>query len=271
MPNIKYYDDVKIIKKPIKYRIKSFFIFLFILLVVVGCFFSATYLSSALTVGNISNLIVYGSTNIKYDKSSMYAVILGKYLTFKEAEEVALGSTIQGASGYVWEDNNEYFVVGNIYSKEDDANNVAENLVSSKYSVEVKEIIFPKVNLTFDMYDNSNMGIIKSAFSIFNDIYSELYNYSLSFDKGEITHLAVSSYISQLRGEVKSLIVSVQNLINKSNSSLNVVQNYLIKLDETLEQAIIKTIDNTSTNYSLKNAIVNVVRFKYEMFNELAV
>ena len=63
----------------------------------------------------------------------------------------------------------------------------------------------------------------------------------------------------------------MQNLINKSNSSIAKVQEYLVGLDEVLDEAILKTIDNTATNYSLKNAIARVVRLEYEMVKSLKV
>ena len=269
MPNIMYYDDVKVLKKPVKQRLKSILKIFLVIAVVVGCFFGATYISSALTVGNLTSYIVYGGTTIKLDKKTMYAVVLGKYDTFGEAERVALGSTIQGASGYVWRQDNKFFVIGNIYNSKADADKVIGNISGTNYHTEVLEIGFGNLSLNFDTYDNSDMPAINKAFEIFEEAYIELYDYSIKYDSGDISHLAVSSNISKLRGEVKGLIVGVQTLINKVSSSLVVVQDYLVRLDEVLDQAILKTIDNTATNYSLKNAIASVVRLEYEMRNKL--
>ena len=268
MPKISYYDDVKVVKKPLRKGVFSKLkIFLFFVLVI-GCFWGAKHFSRALTVGNISNLIVFGDTKVKIKKSSLYAVTLGYYESQSEAEGVALGANIQGAGGYVWEDNG-YYVIGNIYSSESDAQRVVDNLKDTKYNVGIKEIIMPELKLNFDMYDNSDMDVINKSLNIFDDVYRNLYDYSIKFDKGEISHLAVSSHVSEVRGNVKALIIEVQNLINKNSSSLNKVQTALVKLDEILDQTIIKTIDNSSTNYSLKYAISVVARIKYDLFNDL--
>ena len=269
MSNIMYYEDVKVIKKPLKQRVKSFLKIFLVIATIVGCFFGATYLSSALTVGNLTSYIVYGGTSVKTKKKTMYAVTLGSYDDYTEAEKVALGSTIQGASGFVWEQDNKYYVIGNIYSSNSDAEKVIENISGTNYKAEVLKIEFASLNLNFDMYDNSNMPVVSKAFEIFGDVEEELYTYSIKFDSGDISHLAVSSNISTLRGEVKAIIVGVQNLINASESKLGVVQEYLIKVDEVLEQAILKTIDNTATSYSLKNAIASVVRLEYNLVNTL--
>ena len=269
MPNIEYYSDVKVLKKPLKERAKRVFkIFLF-LFVVVSCFLGAKYLSGALTVGNLGALIVYGDTSLKIDNSTLYAVTLGEYDTFEKAEQVALGATIQGASGFVWQDS-KYYVIGNIYPTEKDALSVMENLKETNYNIALKEIPFNSLKLDFSMYENKDMQIVNKAFKVVDKVYNSLYNYSIDFDKGEVSHLAVSSYISSLRGEVKSIIIDVQNLLNKSSSDLKNLQTTLIKIDEILDQAIIKVIDNTSTNYSLKYSISSVVRVKFELFNKLS-
>lgn len=269
MPNVTYYSDVKIFKKPLKTRVKNFFRFLMVVVVIMLCFLSARFLSSALTVGNLGALIVYGDTTLKVSESGYYAISMGVYSDELEAEKVALGTNIQGAGGYVWQNGGEYHVIGNVYSNFSDAEKVIENLKDTKYNITIMQINFPKLSLDFGMYDNSDMGTIKKAFDILDEVYSALYDYSIRFDKGEITHLAVSSGLSELRGEVKSIIVSVQNLINKQSSDLKKVQNALIKLDELLDQSIIKTIDNTATNYSLKYSIISCVRIKYDLFEEL--
>lgn len=268
MPKSRYYSDIKIIKKPLKQRVKGILKF-FIFFVLCGCcFFSAKIFSGALTVGKIGDFVMFGDTNLKVDSNKLFAVSLGEYDTKSEAEKVALGSNVQGAGGFVWEDK-KYYVIGNIYLNIDDANKVVKNLKESNYKVSVKEISFPKLKIDFSMYENKDMDTIKKSINVFDKAYKMLYENSISFDKGEISHLAVSSNISQFRGEVKSIIVSVQNLINKSSSKLKNIQSSLIMLDELLDQTIIKTIDNTSTNYSLKHSISHVVRIKYDLFNTL--
>lgn len=268
MPKETYYEDIKILKKPIKQRIKSWLVFFGVVVVGVGCFVIARYLSSALTVGNLGSYIVFGDTKLKYAKSSLYAVTMGEYEDKSECEKVALGSSVQGAGGFVWEDG-KYYVVGNVYSGREDAERVLENLKETQYKTAIKQIDFPAISLDFDMYVNDNMDCIKGALGFFDEMYKVLYDYSIRFDKGEVTNLAVSSGLSECRGKLKSTIVQMQNLLSKSDSKLSTVQSALIMLDELLDQTIIKTIDNSATNHSLKYSIVSVVRIKYDLFKAL--
>lgn len=268
MPKIKYYEDVKVIKRPIKRQIKTFFVFFIIVTIFISCFFTATYLSDALTVGNISNLFVYGGTSIKINASTMYAVILGEYSSYEEAERVGLGATLQGASGYIWE-TDTYWVIGNIYAFQNDANSVVKNLEESNYQVSIKEIYFPKINLDFSDYENKQVSEMKNAIEIINSVYNTLYDYSIKYDKSEMNNLAISSGVSDLRGKVKISISSMQNLLKTQNNNIFLIQNALIKLDELLNQTILKTLDNLGTNYFIKNSISVCVRIKYELYNSL--
>lgn len=269
MPNNIYYEDVKVIKKPLKERVKSILIFFCVILIGAGCFGISYFLSSALTVGNLGAFVVFGDTRVKMEGMAYYAVILGEYDDKEKAEQVALGSNIQGAGGYVWEEEDKYWVVGNIYANISDAKSVKENLKDSKYAIDIKEITLKKLNLNFDTYENEDMDIINNSFKIFDKIYNALYDYSVRFDKGEITNLAVSSGLSEWKGEVKGIIIDVQNLISKGDKTLGNVQTALIKSEELLDQTIIKSIDNSGTNYSLKYSVASIIRIKYELFNNL--
>lgn len=269
MPKTYFYEDVKIIKKPFKAKFKKILILACCIFVIIATVFTSIFLSKALTIGNITTAIVYGGKDIKLNKHQMYMVTLGNYSDYSEAEKVALGSTIQGASGYIWDLNNEYFVVGNIYKSREDANVVKDNLSTSKYNIEVIELSFPKCNLNFDNMENKNVNLIKKAIDYVDELYENLYNYSIKFDKGETNNFAVCSGISELRGECKVQIANVQSLITKENLKLQTLINCLTKIDEILNVAILKTIDNSSTNYSLKNAIVSVVYEKYNLYKSL--
>lgn len=270
MPKICYYDDVKIIKRPFKAKLKKIFILSSIVFVLIGTIFASVFLSKALTVGNITSVIVYGSQDLKIDSHQMYLVTLGNYSTYDEAEKVALGSTVQGASGYIWDMDGKYYVVGSAYKNISDANIVKNNLQSSNYSIEVLQLDFPKININYSDFENKDVAKIKKGFDFVDEVYDSLYNYSIKFDLGEINNFAICSNISSIRGECKVEISDIQSLlVDKKSTSLQKLINCLTKIDEILNISILKTIDNSSTNYSLKNSIVSVVYEKYNLYNSL--
>lgn len=270
MTNFFYYDDVKIIKKPLKKRLKRILIFLIFCVFCVGIVCMSYFLSNALAVGNISNVLVYGGKNIEIKKRDMYAISMGEYSERSKAEGVALGLTIQGGGGYIWEQEGKCYVLGFMYSDSASASTVAENLASSKYQISVLKITMPKVTLNFDDKENKSVNTIRDAIEFFEKTYLKIYDYAIMFDKSEINNLAISSYLSELRGQAKVYISSIQSLISVGDDSLQEIQNGLIKLDELLDQAIIKTIDNSSTSSYLKYTLCSITQIEYNVREKLA-
>lgn len=265
-----YYDDIKIIKKNLKEQAKSVLKIFLIFLFLAGIVVSSLYISKSLTDSNLSSVFVYGGREIKIDSRDMYAITLGKYSTKQEADRVALDASIQGAGGYVWQDNEDYYVIGNIYNNNDSALSVKDNLKDANYSVDILKISMPKVKLNFDEMENKSVAEVRNAINYFYDCYDKLYNYCMLFDKSEMNNFAISSYISQMRGDVKVCISVMQGLINSTNyGELQEVQSGLIKLDELLDQAIIKTIDNSSTSSYLKYAICLCIDIEHKMRQNL--
>ena len=265
-----YYEDVKLIKKPFKKRIKKYLIFLIIFVLMGGIVFSAFWISNTLAVSNISTILVYGGKDIKLNSREVFAVSLGSYDTQEEADKVAIGSTIQGGAGYVWKDNEMYYVLGSIYSTYELAEKVINNLQGTKYNLSILKINLNKVNITFDEYDNKQVDSIATAINGFKGVYDKVYNYSISYDKGEMNNLAISTYLSTIRGEIKGYISTMQSILSMPNAKVQEVQKALIKLDELLDQAIIKTIDNSSTASYLKYSICSVVAIEYDLRQKLS-
>ena len=265
-----YHDDVKVIKKPFKKRIKPYLIFLIIFILMGGIVFSAIFISDTLAVSNISTIFVYGGKSIKFDSREMFAVSLGSYDSEDEANKVALGSTIQGGAGYVWKDNSKHYVLGSIYSTQEQAERVINNLQGTKYDISILKINLPKISLSFDEYDNKQVDSISKAISVFSNVYDKVYNYSISFDKSEMNNLAISTQISTIRGEIKGYISTMQSILSMPNAKVQEVQKALIKLDELLDQAIIKTIDNSSTASYLKYTICAAISIEYDLRQKLA-
>ena len=270
MPKTYYYDDVKILKKPLKKRLKNIAVFFLAIGVFVGVFLSSMYLSRALSVGNISQTIVFGSTDINIKKHSYFMVLLGRYKDYSEANEVALGSTVRGASGYIWQMNGENLVVGNIYSNKQDAEVVKKNISDSMYKADIVELKFPKIKLNFEDKQNIDVKKIREAIEGIDQIYLELYDNSIKFDSGDTNNYAVCTAISSMRGKLKSSIINIQSLMqNKQNEHLQEILNALTKIDELLDSSLLIIIDNSATNYTLKYTIASVVNIKYDLYNSL--
>src|SRR5574344_3057038 len=102
MPN-NYVSGVKLIKKRNynalkKVRLMFFGVVLIILVVLFGEI--------------LSNLFVYSSlgslNSIKINKHTMYALSLGEYSDYEEAQSFSRRVSIQGAGGYIYKQNEKF-------------------------------------------------------------------------------------------------------------------------------------------------------------------
>ncbi|MBE5757642.1 MAG: hypothetical protein E7345_01750 [Clostridiales bacterium] len=206
---------------------------------------------------------------IKISEKKHYAVTMGVYDTFEESRQVGLGLMIQGGSGYVWEKDNKFYVIGSIYSSIEDANKVIENIKNSNYDIDILDIKFSAINIKFDDYENKQVKEIEDALKLIDLIIEEVGSLAIRFDKSEINNFAVSSSLSDLRGDVKVSIATMQNILKIPNEAVNLIQLKLIKIDELLDSAIIQTIEKTE-NYFLKNINSQMYQIKYDLYQGLA-
>ncbi len=267
MPKTYFYDDVKIIKKPFKSKFRAFLIFFGIVIILSASVVSGVYLSRVLMVGNISSVMVYGGSSISRNEKVYYAVTLGQYDSIDEATSVGLGANVQGASGYVW-NSGKYYVIGNIYNTRENAESVVANLQDTRYDVSILEIKLKKLKLSFADMENKQVKIIRDAIALYDEVYENLYDYSIKFDSKVYNNLAVCSYIANLRGRVKSSISAMQGLTS-SDDRILCITGGLISIDSILDQLILQTIENRGTNYQLKYGISDVVHIQYETYNKL--
>lgn len=270
MSSKNYYEDVKIIKKPLKVRIKSFFIIILFFLIFGGIFVSARALSGVLTVSQVGNTIVYGDGVLKIDERKLYAVTMGEYDDENNAEKVALGANIQGAGGYIWLEKGRYYVFGSVYKTMEEAESVQTNLKSSSYKVSIREITLNKAKVSFANVEKKDIAKIKKAVDFLTRCYEKIYDYSVKFDKKKLNNLAVSSYISNLRSECKGHMTEVQLLLtNNPDAKLDAIIKALISIDELLDQTILKAIKDSGTGYSLRYAICRIVNVEFDLRKSL--
>ena len=112
------YAETRLVKSKQKHKNKFVTLMVCVLSLAMVVLLSGV-LAGAITVGNFSNLFQNKSNTIS--AHSYYMVSMGKYNSRSEAEAVASGAAVMGASAYVWELNKMFYVVGNIYKNSSEA------------------------------------------------------------------------------------------------------------------------------------------------------
>ena len=253
-----------VIKKRKKHFLKKLSVFILFVLSLALVVFLADILSTALTAGKFSFAYIK-SNSIKIEEKSLYAVTMGKSEDKFQAFNIAGGVSILGAGGYVWEENNTFYVVANIYSTIEDANTIVDGLSTSNYSVDVLEIKIPNIKLDASQLSKNDKKKIQNSLNRLYSLYEDLYNMAINIDTKNITFIQGGSLVNGYKSECKIII----NELNAINASLNLdyitkISNTYVYVAEILDTLVYKLLKDGQLNYIVKNAEIEIV---YEIYN----
>ena len=265
--NVLKYEDTKLIKSK-KKKGKGFGVLLVCLFILGGVIYLSGVLGNAISVGSFS--FMFNNNNIKVKEHSYYAVVMGEYDSEKDAQKVASGVSVMGAGGYVWSNNQKYYVIGNVYKLKTDAENVLKNMSATNYSCFVKEIKYKKIDYSAENLTKEQRGVINNCIEKINEIFERCYNYAIRFDKGEVVSTVVSSELNTLKGELLILASKLDAINSVSpNTKTVILKNSIVNINNEIENTILKVIDGTSVNKDLKYLTTSIAVIKYNFYNEV--
>lgn len=265
--NVLKYHETKLIKSKNK-KGKGFFVLLFCLLIFVGVVYFSGFLGSVISVGNFSFL--FNNSKIVVKQHSYYAVVMGEYGSEMEAQKVSSGVSVMGAGGYVWNDNEKYYVIGNVYKLKSDAENVLKNMSQTNYSCTVVEIPYKKLSFNAENLTKEQRGVVEACIEQINNVFEKCYNYSISFDKGEVVSTVVSSELNTLKGDllIYGSKLDAINSVAITPQTLH-LKNAIISINNEIENTILKVINGSSPNKDLKYLTSSVAIIKYGLYNAI--
>ncbi len=258
-----YAEGIKIIKRKRKFKVLGIFA-LSVICILMVCSFSSI-LSKTLNLGNFSLAsLILGQGNNKIEKHTLYAVTLGEFEDKKQCQDVALGSSVAGASGYVWKNSDKsYYAIGSIYSSLEDAQKVSEGLQNSIYMVEIKEINFKEVRFDVTKKDKDVISLCVQSLSYLNDLYNNFQTTCVQLEKGEISYVASASFINAYKSEIKTYETKF-DLLLKENSD-DVVKKLLagfVAIETSLDNTVNTLLSNFSPVSDIKYGLADFV-FNY--------
>lgn len=262
------YAETRLVKSKQKHKNKFVTLMVCVLSLAMVVLLSGV-LAGAITVGNFSNLFQNKSNTIS--AHSYYMVSMGKYNSRSEAEAVASGAAVMGASAYVWELNKMFYVVGNIYKNSSEADSVLKNISGTgNYEISVEEIKFKKLTISNKEYSNEQIKAIVEAIKSLNNIYEKCYDYSLKVDKGEVNTGLVSSELNSIKSEAKITAAKLDAINSYAVSELTInTKNAFISVVDALDNAILKVISGNSVNGDLRCLVSKIVVAKYNLYQNI--
>ena len=155
---------------------KRFGVFLLILAVVCG----VIYLSNVVDFAGVFKINKYQI----FDGQTYFAVAVKDGSSFAEVSSIAEELKGKNASGFVFKLDGTYYATANVYQNKTDAQKVCEN-IADEYNATVLPIKLNKLVISSN-YTQQELSNIKNAIAVFEKSFDELYQTSLSLDRGEI-------------------------------------------------------------------------------------
>lgn len=231
------------------------------------CITLADLFSTAITAGNFSGLF---SSSSKISSYNIYAISMFQSSILSSAEESANQIKTQGGAGYIYNDSSVYYVLASAYEKQNDAELVKENLMSSGYTPTIITIFIPEITITSNLNANEKTAL-NSALNIFKTTYQQLYDLSINLD----TFLKDETECKVLLNDIASNVSKVKTTFDGTfNSKLtNSILNVKLKL-ESLSNSIATLLEYTSTssvsfNSKLKYTYIETLNLNKTLCKEI--
>lgn len=264
----KLHSDVKI-KKRKNSSVKKFSVILIFTLCIAIVIFLADVFSTALTAGSFS-FGIFKSNSLSIKEKALYAITMGESDDKFQAFNIAGGVSVLGAGGFVWEENEKYFVVANIYDNKSEADKILDGLKESNYDVNIMEIIIPKVKLKFENLSKQYKNDVLNSLNNLYDLYEDLYNLAINIDTKNITFIQGGSLVNGYKSECK-IIYNKLLLINSGYDNLQIkkISDTYVYVIEMLDTLVYKLLKDGQLNYIVKNAEIELVYKLYGLIKTL--
>lgn len=229
----------------------SFFAICLIILSVAVCISLADLFSSILTIGNFAFLQVQA---VKVNAYKIYALSIDDATTKNEAQEKAITVKQKGGAGYVYKQNNIFYVLASAYENENDCKKVQDQIKQNELNSKIIVIDIPQIVIDTNFSQTEKTSLV-NALNAFKTVYKNVYDLSISLDtsvknlpecKLEVYNLKsniqqiydnfgvnfnqkINNELLNIKIKLTSLINLVQNLINNDKIQDKIVYSCLLK------------------------------------------
>ena len=235
---------------------KIFGIIITVLLLVVG-------------IGYIGSMLLKNIGNNKSDvyvKSKIfYAVSIAKDSIKSNLDAMYSAASMAGASGYVWQNENMYYLLALIYPNEDMAKSVVASNNIEEFDLEILEITIPKVEYSLESLSETDKKYVNEMETYLADMSNILYELTIAVHIDSISAIACASTINNHKGDMMAYSTNLDNILAvNSNDNLTRLKSKLIKLINIMDKMVNELITTTDIDNAMK---YNFCEYIFELCN----
>ena len=230
----------------------------------VACLIVANYLS-LLLVRTDSN-----AENVSSNAFELYMLTLAKSQVEKEAFSLAQDYQCIGAGGYVWQQDDYYYVVSSVYANKNDAV-LVQNSVKTNQGFD-SEIITVKFNaLTINgNFSADEKRVLTKALNCFYDFYLSIYDVAISLDTNVYNEISARLAVNNAHNTLNNTIDDFNTLFTSPSGEIEELSSSLTQALNESKNLCGGTLISSSQTYSslLKYRYTAVLGIFYQLLNE---
>lgn len=196
-----------------------------------------------------------------------YILQMGQYNDRSSADAQSILIKPMGAAGYVHTEGGLYRVFAAVYADEKSLQKVLDQVRAEGH--EASSYIKATDELTISIVGNveQNECLIKSV-KLVNNLYDDLYEMSIAFDKGELTPIQCKAKISRLKMDIES---AMSEIILNDSANVQLVMGYINDCIEILStfESIDGTISTGEFSASIKALNFNIINSYMSFINNV--
>ena len=193
----------------------KFFSIFFMIISFALCISLSGFFSSLITVGGFSNIT---SGDAKSSGFVVYAVSLYKTQTKAQAREMSEIAMHKNGAGYIYQDDEAFYVFASCYENKADAEKVVSNLKENEVSSSIKDLQFNEILLKSKMTEQEKTVLIK-ALSSFKNLYKKLYDLSVSIDTKLLNEIQAKVLLNDIISEQSKVQTNFETIFNSKLTS----------------------------------------------------
>ncbi len=224
---------------------KRYLIITLSLVFTIVCLIIANYLS--LLVIKTNN----NATTLKSNSFELYFLCLGKSQVESESKTIAKDFQNIGAGGYVWKNENYYYVVSSVYANKNDAT-LVQNSIKTNQNIdsEIISIDFNNIELS-GTFNNDESKILTKSLNIFQEFYLNIYDIAISLDTCVYNEISARLAVSNNHNALSTLLANYEIIFQeKMTGDVKIIYDYLIQANQISQSLCSGTLVSTNQTYS---------------------
>ena len=178
----------------------------------VGCLIIANYLSLLLVRTDS------GAENVSSSPCELYMLTLAKSKVEKEAKMLASDYQNIGAGGYIWEQNDYYYVVSSVYNNKNDAVLVQNSVKANQgFDSEIITVKFPSFSINGN-FSADEKRVLDKALNCFYSYYLSIYDIAISLDTNVNNEVSAKLAVNNAHNTLNNVVDDFNTLFSSIKS-----------------------------------------------------